>query len=113
MDDPENEVLSKTITLEIHDKQSVFDDFSITYSSYGHEHVSYGPDEPFSATLGVYDFLLSDNSSSKPITIYLDVKQTSSAPEFWKNYSVTLMHDSDGQKKVVLKIIREHTRINH
>jgi hypothetical protein len=105
--DLENEALAKTITLKVHDKQIVFNALNITYSNYGHEHVSYRPDEQFAATVGVYFFLLSDDNSSNSITLYMGVNQTSTEPVSWGNYAITMVHASDDQNTVVVKIVRK------
>jgi hypothetical protein len=97
----------ETITLTVNDTQVVFDELSIKYSSYGHEHVSYSPGEPFAATVGVYVFLLSDRESSEAITLYLDAGQKSAEATSWKDYSITLMESSEDQRRVVLEIAKQ------
>ncbi len=52
----------------------------VTYSSFGHEHVSYGPDEPFAATVAIYGITLDSGAGSEMVYLALDIRGES-APE--------------------------------
>lgn len=104
----ENENTSIIIVLEINESKNVSNDLNITYSYYGHENASYGPDEPFSATIGIYDFQLSDNESVHSIRFEKGAEQISTESVTWGNYSITLIHTSDDQKTVTLKLTQKH-----
>lgn len=96
---------SAKITLKVKEEKEVFNKLRIKYLSFGHEHSSSGPDEPFSATVGVYFFELSEDNSTESITIYLDVNAESESVE-WKNYTITLMN-SDDQKEITMIVEKQ------
>jgi hypothetical protein len=101
--DGENKIHSQTISFQLHDEKIIFDYFRIVYSDYGHEHVSYGPDEPFAATTGVYYFLFSENKDTESVVIYQD-RNEAAEPLLWKKYLIVLISASANQQEVVLKI---------
>ena len=50
----------------------------VTFSSYGHEHSSSGPDELFIATHAVYELILERGEETEVLYLTLDVSGTSS-----------------------------------
>ncbi len=84
-------------------KTGLGDEVKIKYDSYSHEHSSSSPNEPFEASVGVYNFELTANKVTETITIYLGVNQNASAVD-WKQYKITLFSASPDQKEVKVGI---------
>lgn len=93
-----------TITLGVGEEKTLFETLKITYVSYSHEHASSGPDDAFSATVGVYCFELTENDTTTMITVYKDV-DNNSKEMVWLRYTLVLL-DSANQEVVTLAITR-------
>jgi len=102
-----NEERPNTVVLTVQEQKHTAGDLSITYSDYGHEHASSGPDEPFEATVGFYSFLISDGASSESFTVYRGVDETGGEPIMWQDHTIRLLHVSDDQREVTLQITSE------
>lgn len=50
----------------------------VTFSSFGHEHVSYGPDQLFAATDAIYGITLDSRDRSETVYLTLDIRGISS-----------------------------------
>lgn len=93
-----------TVTLNINEEKILFETLKIKYVSCGHEHVSSSPDEPFSATVGVYVFEVTDGTVTTTITIYKDAYNSSQEIE-WLRYKLILLHTTD-EEMVTVAITR-------
>jgi hypothetical protein len=102
---PADAVPPETVTLKLHERKAALGDrLFITYSAFGHENVSYGPYEPFAATVTVHHFLLSDGPSSESISIYRGTRERATETIQWKTFLITLANVSADQKQVVLNV---------
>lgn len=93
-----------TLTLKINEtKFALNNEVKIKYSTYSHEHSSSSPDQPFEASIGVYNFEFTTNKVTETITIYLAVNQQNSAVD-WKQYKITLFSSTPDQKEVIVGV---------
>jgi hypothetical protein len=81
---------------------------SLKYISFGHEHCSSSPDEPFSAAVGVYCFEVSDlNGWKQEFTLCCDVNNHSDFTVI-KNNKIFIRSVSEDQKILVICIEKFH-----
>ena len=90
-------------TLNLKEEKTFFENLKIKFINFGHEHSSSGPNEAFSATVGVYSFVISDKNSSEEITVYTDTTGRSN-PVKWKGYSIEMTSATGDQKTVTLSL---------
>lgn len=97
-----------TLTIRVGEERQLFRELTIKFVNFGHEHVSSSPDEAFAATVGVYFFELRKKNTTESLTIYHGVEEKGN-PVSWRDYQITILQVSDGQKIINLEVKKSDT----
>lgn len=68
----------QTLLLQYGERTGLENGVFVTYSSFSHEHVSYGPDELFAATVAIYGITIDSTDGSETVYLALDIRGESS-----------------------------------
>lgn len=104
-----NKTAKQSVQISVGEEKEVFNELKIKYISFGHEHSSSGPDEPFAADVGLYSFEFDLGDKKETGTIYQGVGY-SSAPYKVGRFSIVVLPINGGQEKITLEISAEDSR---
>lgn len=94
-----------TLTFRVGERKTALNEqVKLGYMRYSHENSSSSPNEPFSATTGVYFFEAIAKNYLEELVIYMGVTETSKTID-WKHYKVTLLSVSENQSEVVVSVL--------
>lgn len=93
--------MESAVTYELYYNQQmdIGNGLSVSYSFTGHEHVSHGPDEVFSATVAVYCLKLETQDLSEDLYFYIDMHDAGSGASLeWHGYRIQVLPESSAEK---------------
>lgn len=96
---------AEPILISLNEEKTFFGVLKIKFISFSHEHSASSPNEPFSATTGVYVFNVSDGKNEKEMTIYTNAEGRSNAEKIFEKYELTLLKASSDQKTLTVNIL--------
>lgn len=97
---------AEVLSLKYQEQREIDSGVSVCYSSFGHEHVSYSPDEPFAATVAVFGLTLFSGDNEEDLFLDFDINREE--PEtfvVWDSYQFRIMKESD-QDHIVFELKR-------
>lgn len=97
---------AESVEIKHNEEKLFFSSLKIKFTGFSHEHASSGPEQSFSATVGVYFFKVSDEKNEKEMTVYTSSEGRSNAEKIFDKYELTLEKATPDQKTLTMSLRR-------
>lgn len=104
-------ITAEVISLKYQELLEIDNGVYICYSSFGHEHVSYGYDEPFAATVAIFGLTIFSGDNKEDIFLDLDINKE--APKdfvSWNSYQFRIMKGSN-EDKIIFELVKQNPEL--
>ena len=93
-----------TLSVKLGEEKKASQGFVVKYAYQDHEHVSSGPGQPFSASVGVHFFEFSKDGVVTKMTYYSNAEGVANSKQDYLKYSIELVNVESKTKIANLKI---------